>query len=109
MNKVLQSRPFASTAEIYCNLKQPWLSSTTSNACLPYLILTPPCHEIGLLFCCVLLITIRSKTYMLGLIGLLLKLQGLHMHTSLLQDRQTGETINTSAPIWIFTYMFFSA
>jgi len=28
------------------------------------------------------------------------------MHTSPLQDRQTGETINTSAPIWIFTDMF---
>ena len=28
------------------------------------------------------------------------------MHTSLLQDRQTGETINISAPIWLFTGMF---
>src|SRR6218665_2213005 len=45
--------------------KQPWLSSTTSNACRPSLILTPPSHEIGRLFCCVLLITIRSKTYLL--------------------------------------------
>jgi len=27
------------------------------------------------------------------------------MHTSLLQDRQTGETINISAPICIFTDM----
>jgi len=26
--------------------------------------------------------------------------------TSLLQDSQTGETINISAPIWILTYMF---
>ena len=28
------------------------------------------------------------------------------MHTSLLQDRKTGETINISAPIWIFTDKF---
>src|SRR6218665_1976929 len=50
-----------STADIYCNLKQPWLTSITSNACRPSLILAQTCHEIGLLFCSVLLIMIRSK------------------------------------------------
>jgi len=28
------------------------------------------------------------------------------MHNSLLQDRQTGETFNISAAIWILTDMF---
>jgi len=36
----------------------------------------------------------------------ILQYKGRHTHTSLLQDRKTGETINISAPIWIFTDMF---
>ena len=28
------------------------------------------------------------------------------MHTSLLQDRQAGETVNNSASIWIFAHIF---
>jgi len=35
-----------------------------------------------------------------------LQYNGCHTLISLLQDRQTGETINICAPIWIFNDMF---
>src|SRR6218665_4149370 len=99
-----------STADIYCNLKQPWLTSITSNACRPSLILTQTCHEIILLFCSVLLIMIRSKNvYVIILLKLYRRscsTRPPYAYFTILQDRQTGETVNTSVPIWIFTDMF---
>jgi len=61
-----------STANIYCNLKQPWLSSTTTNEYRPSIILTLPGHEIGL----VCYNTIQT-------ISAILQYRGRHMHSLL--------------------------